>query len=70
MAKRKPTTYTVLKGFNYGPDDVRVEPGPLTVELLPDVLADVLDAGAIVEGAAEPLPEPITEVEQWPSNAE
>ena len=46
--------YQVKAGFNFGctEDDLegtRVEPGPLVITLPPKVLADLLDAGAIVE---------------------
>lgn len=44
-----PFSYVVLTGFNYGPEDVRVTPGPLTVELPADVLADLIEAKAIQE---------------------
>jgi hypothetical protein len=44
-----PTAYEVVKGFNYGPEDVRVTPGPLTVELPAGVFDYLIEAGAIVE---------------------
>lgn len=46
--------YEVVNGFNFGctADDMtgtRVEPGALTVALPPEVLADLIEAKAIVE---------------------
>lgn len=47
--------FMVRKGFNFGPEDTRVEPGPLAVELPPDVMSDLIEAGAITlaEGEAD-----------------
>lgn len=50
----KPARYTVIAGFNFDcteedPEGTRVEPGTLTITLPPDVLADLLAQGAIVE---------------------
>lgn len=79
MGRTKLTTksaprYFVVKGFNYGELDERVEAGqPLPPSIPAPVIEDLLEDSAIVamtEDAAEPLPEPITEVEQWPSSAE
>lgn len=55
-SKSAKPVYEVIAGFNFGcktPDDegTRIEPGPLTVKLPPDVLADLIEAGAIVEVA-------------------
>jgi hypothetical protein len=41
--------FRVLSGFSFGADDQRVEPGPLTVQLPADVLADLQAQGVIVE---------------------
>lgn len=42
--------YAVRVGFNYGPDDARVNAGdPIPKDLPADVLADLIDAGAVEE---------------------
>ncbi len=41
--------YVVVAGFNYGAEDKRVKPGPLTEDLPADVLQDLLEQKAIVE---------------------
>lgn len=41
--------FMVRKGFNFGPDDIRVEPGPLSAELPPEVFSDLVDAEVIME---------------------
>lgn len=39
--------YVVVKGFNYGPDDARFEPGDSLKGVPADVIAELLESGAI-----------------------